>query len=170
MRTAWDVARHHDPAVAVPVLDELLRRVIVDHDELRRYADARTGTWGAVAGRSAVALADGRAQSRPESRVRVALRQAGLEPDTQVVVRDEAGAFVAQVDLGFEDAKVAVEYDGAYHRDREQFGRDRQRLNALQAAGWQVVFVTASDLRDLSAVVDRVRQALAARRPANSRR
>lgn len=59
---------------------------------------------------------------------------------------------------------MAVEYDGGYHGEPGRLSRDRARLHALQAAGWTVVFVTAPDLRDLDAVVDRVSGALVRRR------
>ena len=106
-------------------------------------------------------LADPRARSLPESRVRVLLALAGLTAVPQFTVRDRAGGFVARVDLAFPEVKVAVEYDSAWHGQPGQSTRDRRRLNRLTAAGWRVVFVTAADLRDPGAVVARVAEALA---------
>ncbi|MPZ65774.1 MAG: hypothetical protein GEU83_09760 [Pseudonocardiaceae bacterium] len=59
---------------------------------------------------------------------------------------------------------MAVEYDGAW-RDGEGWAlnRDRDRLNRLQALGWEVVFVTAALLRDPERMVRTVRAALARR-------
>jgi very-short-patch-repair endonuclease len=56
------------------------------------------------------------------------------------------GRFVARVDFAWPDRKVIVEYDGLWHAEDGQFVKDRRRLNQLRAAGWTVVFVTATDL------------------------
>jgi G:T-mismatch repair DNA endonuclease (very short patch repair protein) len=47
-----------------------------------------------------------------------------------------------------------------WHAEPGQFAKDRARLNRLQAAGWRVVFVTASDLRDPVGLVSRIAEAL----------
>jgi len=62
----------------------------------------------------------------------------------QYVVRHR-GRFVARVDLGDPRAKLALEYDGLWHWDPGQLGRDRRRLNALTATGWRSVPATAAD-------------------------
>ncbi|MGY1794996.1 endonuclease domain-containing protein [Geodermatophilus sp. SYSU D00525] len=95
--------------------------------------------------RRACARADGLAESPQETRLRLPVVDGGLPaPVAQYVVRHE-GSFVARVDLAWPVLRVAVEYDGAWHAEPGQFARDRRRLNALQAAGWTVVFVTAAD-------------------------
>ena len=68
--------------------------------------------------------------------------------------------FLARVDFAWPDRRVAVEYDGLWHAEPGQFARDRQRLNRLREAGWTVVFVTAADLRDPAALVQRIARAL----------
>ncbi|MEI4270374.1 DUF559 domain-containing protein [Klenkia sp. LSe6-5] len=88
------------------------------------------------------------------------LWRAGLRPESQHVVVDGRGGFVARVDLAFPRQRVAVEYDGAWHGEPGQFARDRRRLNALQAAGWRVLHVTAADLHRPEALVARVRALL----------
>ena len=82
----------------------------------------------------------------------------------QYVVKAEDGRFIARVDLAFPEAKVAVEYDGAWHGEPGQFRRDRERLNRLTAAGWRVIFVTAADLRSPEALLRRIANALGAPR------
>ncbi len=61
-------------------------------------------------------------------------------------------------DLVFDDVKLIVEIDGfAFHGDRDAFERDRQRQNALTAAGWTVLRFTWRQLRDdPSAVVAQI--------------
>ncbi|MGF1663119.1 MAG: endonuclease domain-containing protein [Kineosporiaceae bacterium] len=164
LRTAFEVGATHPVEVAVPVLDELLRLGVVDSGELPSFAASWAGRPGALRARRAFELADGGAESPPESLLRLALVRRGLSPHTQVRIRDPAGRVVARVDLGFPDERVAIEYDGSYHAEPGQFAQDRKRLNAIQAAGWIVVFVTAADLRDLDAVADKVVGLLARRR------
>lgn len=161
LRTALDLARTTSLPDAVAALDVLLARTIVGTGELRDAAGAAAGrgsrqTWRAVA------LADPRSESQQESRLRVLLALAGLFPDVQVTVRDDAGDFVARVDLAFREQRIAIEYDGAWHGERSQFVKDRRRLNRLVAAGWTVLHVTAPDLRDPDALVARIRALLAA--------
>lgn len=48
--------------------------------------------------------------------------------------------------MGWEDIKLAVEYDGDQHRtDRRQFTKDIRRAEVLAELGWTVVRVTAED-------------------------
>jgi very-short-patch-repair endonuclease len=70
---------------------------------------------------------------------------------------------VARVDLAFPDQRIAVAYDGLWHAEPGQFGRDRRRLNRLVAAGWVVLHVTAADLRDPEILLTRIRDLLAVR-------
>jgi len=73
---------------------------------------------------------------------------------------EHEGRFVARVDFGWPEHKVAVEYDGAWHGEKGQFARDRRRLNRLRAAGWTVVFVTADDLRRPGELIAEIARAL----------
>jgi very-short-patch-repair endonuclease len=146
---------------AVADLDAVLRTGLIDRGPLRRLVTERSDR-GIVLARRAVELADPRAESRPESRVRVHLVLAGLEPQPQYVICDWQGV-IARVDLGFPRQRLAVEYDGEWHGEWRQISADRERLNRLQAAGWDVLFVTARQLRDPRSMVAAVRTALAAR-------
>ena len=72
------------------------------------------------------------------------------------------GRFVARVDFAWPEQKVAVEYDGLWHADEVQFAKDRRRLNRLRAAGWRIVFVTASDMYRPDEVIAALAAALVA--------
>ena len=87
---------------------------------------------------------------------------AGLPPVPQCRVSRADGVFVARVVLAYPAAKVAVEYDGAWHGAPGELRRDRRRINALVAAGWRVRYVTAAGLYRPDEVVARVRTLLAA--------
>ena len=60
--------------------------------------------------------------------------------------------------MGWEDLKIAVEYDGDHHRtDRAQFARDITRLEELADLGWTVIRVAAGT--PTREILDRVRRA-----------
>lgn len=161
LRTAWDTAALEPAGTAVAALDAMVRSGTVSTFHLTAMAADGAGRWGVTRVRRAVGLVDPRAESPPESRVRVALVVAGLQPVPQFEVH-AAGEFVARVDLAFPDARLAVEYEGAYHFADEQIVRDDARYARLRAAGWRFIRVSAADLRDLDALVARVRAALLA--------
>ncbi|MGH7911716.1 MAG: endonuclease domain-containing protein [Candidatus Dormibacteraceae bacterium] len=95
-----------------------------------------------------------------ESRLRMLLVLGGLpRPEAQVELFDASGRFVARVDLFYPEPGVAVEYDGANHRER--LVEDNRRQNRLQEIGVHLLRYTSPDLRDrLPIVVAEVRAAL----------
>jgi very-short-patch-repair endonuclease len=140
-------------------VDAVLHRGLTDTPALSRFL---TGSHeqGVRHARRVLELSDGRAESPPESVVRVLLVRGGLRPVPQCEIRD-AGGFVARVDLGFEEEKIGVEYEGRWHGAPQQVPLDRWRLNRIHAAGWRIVFVTAPQLRhDRAGILDEVHTAL----------
>lgn len=144
LRATFDLLLGRPDLEAVPHLDQVLRSGLVSADALRALVNRRSER-GVVLARAALELADPRAESPPESWVRVVLVLAGLAPVPQYEVRDERGGFIARVDLAFVEQRVAVEYEGAWHGDPNAMAYDRARLNRLREQGWQVVFVTNAD-------------------------
>ena len=59
-----------------------------------------------------------------------------------------------------DEAVVLLDRLVQWHGRPEQLTKDRARMNRLLAAGWRVLFVTAADLRDPSALVARIAAAL----------
>lgn len=159
LRSAWDTAALESLGTAVAALDAMVRCGAVDPAALSAMVLAGTGQWGVAKVRRAVGLVDPRAQSAPESKVRVALVLAGLRPVPQYEVC--GGDDPIHVDLGLPEARVAIEYEGAYHFEGDQIVRDDVRYARLRAAGWTVIRLSAADLWHLDAVVARVRAALA---------
>jgi len=159
LRTAWDVMALEPLMTAVAALDAMVRAGSVSMLELEILTESGAGRWGVSRVRRAVPLVDPRAESPPESRLRVALVLAGLQPVPQCEVHAD-GRFVARVDLAFPEVRLAVEYEGAHHFAGDQIARDDERLDRLRAAGWQVIRVSAVDLRDLDALVARIRFAV----------
>lgn len=163
LRTAWDLACWLDVTRAVAAIDKLLGDGLVDHGQLLALATARRGRRGSVLARTAFELADGRAQSPPESHLRVRIVLAGL-PRPQAQLPVSVRGRVLHPDLAWPEYRVAVEYDGAWHDDPDQFHLDRRRLNLLVAEGWIVLHATSRRLRtDLPALLTEIRQALHSR-------
>lgn len=160
VRTCWDLVRWRGLVDGVVITDRLLATGVLFVGELEKYAAER----GADRFARAVGLVDGRAESPPESELRVRLVLAGLprpEPQHRVFV---AGRFLARVDLAWPAQRVAVEYDGAWHGAPGRLHPDRRRLNRLIASGWLVIHVTSVRLRtDLDGVVAEIRSTLALR-------
>ncbi len=158
-RAAFDLLARNPVKTGVANVDAMLHAGLVRRKDLQRFLFGRHD-HGIVKARRAFELLDGRAESPPESVLRLTLVYAGLHPEPQVDVYDEFG-FVARVDLAFRDEKVAVEYDGAWHGDPEQVARDLHRRDRLRANGWTVIAVTAQHLYDNpELVVERIREVL----------
>lgn len=146
-RTAFDLGCWYPIATAVAGIDALARTAEVKLADLELLARRYAGRRGIAQARVAAALFDAGAQSPKESWLRVVLTQAGLpRPRTQIPVHNAFGDVLSYLDMGWEDLKVAVEYDGEQHRnDRWQYTRDIRRLEALEGLGWIVVRVVAGD-------------------------
>jgi hypothetical protein len=161
-RTALDLIRRGPLDEAVVLLDRLVQCRVAFLDDVRKAAARLPRCRGSSQARQAAALADGVAESPPETRLRLLILRAGLPaPVAQFDVRHE-GRFVARVDFGYPEQRLAIEYDGAWHGRPEQLTKDRARMNRLLAAGWRVLFVTAADFRDRVALAARIAAALAA--------
>ncbi|MEM6106470.1 hypothetical protein AAHS21_09390 [Mycobacterium sp. 050272] len=162
-RTALDLACWHPTSAAVAAIDALARATDVKMADVELLAARYRGRRGLERARVSLDLVDPGAQSPKETWLRLVLVKAGLpRPQTQIPVRDEFGKAIAYLDMGWDDVKVAVEYDGDHHRsDRSQFGWDIRRLERLQSRGWTVVRVVAGDRP--AEIVQRVRAARARR-------
>jgi len=119
---------------------------------------------GIAAARAAVELCVARTDSMPETDLRLLLVRAGLPPPrVNLGIADPAGRIVFHLDLAYETAKVAIEYDGAYHvGDRARMEYDAARRRTLEDQGWRIITVTWADLTtDPHGIVASVRAALA---------
>jgi hypothetical protein len=162
-RTALDMACWYPATTAVAAVDALARATELKMADVELLVTRHRGRRGLERARASLDLVDAGAQSPKETWLRLILIQAGLpRPQTQIPVRDEFGQAIAYLDMGWEDVKVAVEYDGDHHRsDRSQFGWDIRRLERLQQKGWIVIRVVAGDRP--TDIVRRVRAARARR-------
>jgi len=161
-RTAFDLGRHLPRGQALARLDALMRATPFSVEDVMLLAKRYRGARGARRLRELLPLVDGGAASPKESTLRLLLVDAGLPaPTTQIPVHDN-WRLVAMLDMGWEEFKVAAEYDGDQHRsDRRQYVKDMRRLAVLERKGWIVIRVIAED--DPADVVTRVSNALYSR-------
>lgn len=162
-RTFVDLAAHLSLPDLVALGDDVLRRGRTSREEIDAVIRRRVRYPGKVAARSALPLLDHRAESPQESRLRVHIVGSGLPaPSVNLVIRDPSGGFLARCDLGYEDWRVAVEYDGAAHAAEDRRTADATRRTLLRENGWYVVEIVAPDLRIPARAVRKVEAALRA--------
>jgi very-short-patch-repair endonuclease len=149
-RTAFDIGRRALTRLsAVQRLDALANATDVKLADVEAVIAEHPGARGVVRLRGVLPLVDGGAESPQETRTRLALIDAGLpKPQTQIRVHDQYGQFVARIDMGYEELRVGVEYDGPQHwTSPEQRARDIERQCALVDLGWVIIRVTSELLR-----------------------
>ena len=146
----WHPDGRRPPATTPALLDAALGRHAGRHG-IRRAREA---------------LADVRvgADSAPETRLRLALIRAGLpEPELQIAV-DPSDPRSPEADLGYRDARIVLQYDGAAHRTPEQQARDARRDAYCLERDWLPLRCTQEDLREgFTRVIGVVRRRLASR-------
>jgi len=164
-RTAFDVGRRNGLTTAVIRLDALTHATGLKVADVELLAERHRGARGLVQLRRALHLTDGGAESPYETKARLVLVGGGLpRPQTQIEVLNDWGAVMARIDMGWEEWKVGVEFDGAQHwTDPAQRTRDMDRLAELESRDWTVIRVSADMLRHRPhVVVARTRGALVA--------
>jgi very-short-patch-repair endonuclease len=159
-RTAFDLGRRYGLTLAVIRLDALMQASGMKTSDI--LIERHRGARGLAQLRKAVALADAGAESPQETRTRLVLTAAGLRPRTQIDVYDRFGDHVGRIDMGWNQWKVGVEYDGEQHwTDPARRTRDIDRLAELEALGWRIIRVSAEMLRCRPhTIVERTRAAL----------
>lgn len=140
LRTCLDLARLRPARLAIGAVDQLLRLGAFDVEEARAELGRFRGMRWVRQARELVPLGDARAESPPESALRLDMWRAGMpDPEPQLQVYDEAGRFLARADLGIPELKVLIEYDGEEFHDASQRRHDDARRAALVAEGWLVL-------------------------------
>ena len=163
-QTYLDLAGRASHAELVVVGDALLRDGRLTPEALARRLGRADRVRGVVRARACAGLLSPRSMSRPESLMRYWLTSSDLpDPEIQVPVHDRWGREVAHADLGYSRWKVALEYEGRQHAERDQFDRDIDRYSLMAADGWLVLRFAARHVGGPTTVVDRTRRALVSR-------
>jgi hypothetical protein len=107
-------------------LDEAVRRAV--------------GRRGVLRAREALTLLDERSRSRPESHLRCALVLGGLPwPEVNEAILTRHGEWLAEPDLHYKGARLALEYNGEVHADTDQMRNDITRELDIDSEHWKVV-------------------------------
>ncbi len=162
-RTWLDLATQLELGDLVAVGDYLInaRAPFASRMDLAVLLGKSTGVRGVQLARRALELLSDRAESRPESLLRVILVTGGLSvPDVNHTLVDSDTGRHVRPDLIFRAERLIIEYQGDYHRTRAQWRKDMTRRSRLEARGWRVMEVGADDLRDPRELVARVRARL----------
>ncbi len=124
----------------------------------------RRDSRGRRRGEILLLLAAGLAESPAESWLMLGFFDDGLPiPRQQLPVLDLDGRERYRLDFAWEEARVAVEYDGyVAHVGREV--RDSARQAELERRGWTVIRADAEDLRDPGPLHREIRRAFSRRR------
>ena len=137
------------------------RLPLVDHEELTARSREFVGRRGMSKIRQALPLLDGRAESPPESMLRVILSLHGLpRPDINHSIVDTETGKAVRPDFIFAEQKVILEYQGDYHRTKAQWRKDMTRRTRLEVDGWRVMEINWDDLMNPEELVSRIRRQL----------
>jgi hypothetical protein len=138
--------RHTAPQTSIARLRERLKVA----DRVARSPRLREG----------LALLNGRAESRPESLLRVAMHRSGLpRPEVNFSIVAPGGRRF-RADLAYPDRWLIIEYQGDYHREPTQWRADMTRRAHLEELGWRVLEVNADDLARPAELCARIRRIL----------
>ncbi|MDG4663643.1 DUF559 domain-containing protein [Mycobacterium sp. 236(2023)] len=162
-RTAFDLGRFRRRLDAVVRLDALMRVSPYSTEDVMMLTKRYRGARGVARVKAALPFVDGGAQSPMETYWRMLVVHCGFpSPATQIPIFDEDGYPVRVVDFGWEELKVAVEYDGDQHQsNRAQYLKDRDVMRILRRRGWEVLCVVREDRRD--DVIARLHRAMVSR-------
>jgi very-short-patch-repair endonuclease len=158
LRTVVDVGGRNPLTEAVVIADLFLHARLVTINRLHAYVAEHPGAKGVARLRRVVDLAEPKAESAMETRLRMLLVLAGLpRPEVQVPIHDDYGNFLGRPDLLYRAERLAIEFDGANHRER--MVDDNRRQNGLVGAGYRLLRFTAADVyRTPDSVVMQVRR------------
>jgi very-short-patch-repair endonuclease len=138
-RTAFDLGRVAPVVHAIVGVDALRHACDVDPEDVRAVALRHRGARGASRLEEVLRRSTHLSDSPMESRIRVAIGDAGLPLPT---LEHRVGPYL--LDMAYPELKIAVEYDGREHLTPERARRDLRRQAYLTAAGWTVLRFPAS--------------------------
>ena len=162
LRTLVDLGGREPLTEGVVAADLVLGAGLVTIADVRLHIAQHSKAKGIGRLRRVVDLAEPKAESAMETRLRMILVLARLpRPEVQVSIHDDQGRFLGRPDLLYRRQRLAIEYDGANHRER--LVADNRRQNGLVGAGFRLLRFTAADVYGTpAALAMQVRQALRA--------
>jgi hypothetical protein len=150
-RTWIDLAERLSLPDLIAAGDSVLRMGVTP-DELAEMVRRARRRRGVVRARVALPLLNARSRSRPESHLRYALVSCGLpEPKVNVAIYSAVGEWLAEPDLHYDEARLALEYNGADHAKVKRMRRDITReIDIKQRGKWWVEVFGPTEVFDRS--------------------
>lgn len=137
-------------AVGVPLVDlvvygdSVVRAGRTTPSKLRQAVADYVGTGAATARRAAGLVRVG-VRSPMETRSRLLVVLAGMpEPEVAVEVRGADGILLREVDMGYREVRLGVEYDGEHHEGTR--AADLRRREDLDHLGWRLISLCSPDI------------------------
>ena len=167
VRTAYDCLRLLRGWDRLVVADALTHLGVTSVDELRAYFATQRRMRNLRIAERLLDDIEPKSESPMETRLRLVLTEGGLpRPEAQWEIKNAAGVVQWRLDLAYPAAKIAVEYDGAWHWKQRR--DDDRRRAALRALGWDPHVFDSDDVHGHpERIVSEVRSALRARRQAS---
>jgi hypothetical protein len=142
-----------DRRTAFAALDEAMRGLPPDHcrklqENVRDRLADRRDRRGIHRASTLLDLATGKAESPPESILRLLVVEAGFPvPEPQYEITAVDGRVVYRLDMAWPSRRIALEYDGyVAHEERQEC--DAERDARMAARGWITIRAAAADLRE----------------------
>ncbi|MFI0804964.1 Protein of unknown function [Amycolatopsis lurida] len=142
-----------DKRTAFAALDEAMHGLLPDHvralrANVRDRIVDRRDRRGIHRALMLLDLATGKADSPPESVIRLIVAEAGFPlPEAQYEITTIDGRTLYVLDMAWPSRRIALEYDGfASHEGRQDY--DSERDARMAGRGWITIRVSAADLRD----------------------
>lgn len=158
--TFLDLATHLDLVDLVVLGDSLVRGGRTGPEQLRGAAAESRGR-GARLARRAADLVRERVDSPMETRCRMLRVLSGLpELETDITFFGGDGRLLRRLDAGDRSTRLAVEYDGRHHVERqEQWEADIGRREEFEDEEWRIVTLVSKDVyASPGATVERLRR------------
>ncbi|WP_247647094.1 DUF559 domain-containing protein [Arthrobacter sp. E3] len=126
----------------------------VQLDVLKLYITRHSGARGMSRLKAAMELVRVGADSPRETMLRLIIARSALPNfEHNVEIRDAAGRGMVGPDLGCEEYKTCIEYDGKHHFTSEQQMKDHDRDFVTKSLGWHQVLINNDDFRSGELVV-----------------
>ncbi|OLZ57033.1 endonuclease domain-containing protein [Amycolatopsis keratiniphila] len=157
-----------DKRTAFAALDEAMHRLEPDHvrvlrTNVRDRVVDRRDRRGIHRALMLLDLATGKADSPPESILRLVVVEAGFPiPEVQYEITTIDGRTLYVLDMAWPSRRIALEYDGfAAHEGRREY--DSERDARMAGRGWITIRASAEDLRDPRRVLSELTKAFGRR-------
>jgi len=157
-RTTLDLLRWLAPPFGLAAADVFAARELVDPDAVLTMLERWPGERFVRQARQLAGWIEPLAESKGESWLRLRILEAGFpRPRAQVPIVDHHGRELYRLDLGWEELRIGIEYDGEeYHSSPEDRRSDERRRERLaKEFGWTVTGVGMGEVFARSLALER---------------